>query len=72
MLLLLSLTQDSSDSTLLRPCILSALKILPSYRPVNLLLTMRVTHFHNVQKNYSTEEMLQAPPTAGQSLCSPS
>ena len=42
----------SLDPALL-PSILSALKILPHHRPINILLTMRATYLHSVQKDYS-------------------
>lgn len=38
-----------------RPLQLSlCLQILPSHRPISFLLTMRGTHLHSVQKDYST------------------
>lgn len=50
MLNLLILAEDSPDSTLLLPSILSVLKILPNYQSTRFLLTVRTTHFQSVQK----------------------
>ena len=55
---------DSSDSALLFLNILSVHKILPSCWPINFLLTMRVTYFHNVEKDYSAaDSLLPVSPT---------
>lgn len=53
-LLPLGLAGDPSDSALL-PSILSILKILPSYQPISVLLTMTATHFHSMQ-DYSAAD----------------
>lgn len=71
MLLLSHLTQDSSNPALLLPSILSAPKSYLAIGNLVFIIT-RATLFHNVQKGYSTTEMLQASPTAGQSLPSTS